>query len=386
MNKYTIAAAVLLSICASAVSAAPPEGASEAVAVPAGSPLDALIEQAAAARKAGQLEAAAGALEKALQLSPTHVHVLAEAAQVAAQRGAAHQAEAIRLSRRAIFYAPTNHRTLADSWHTLARALEAEGDHLLALEAYQSALRHRPAQPQIMAERDALQKKMAMADAAYQSLDDLCMQLQHDLSCQVAVSAEGSVSHSCHCEAQVLDPPSATQPRVALVQVKETHGPINTTVLAVEHKTGWQKRGTLADQRCEAPCAFKQLVFTQFDWQTSGGSPQLWLRYERDQRLPKQDGPQAALITEWHHTMVLCEAAQTQLSCVQIPLGWTENGSVNTPKEGEQHIDRRAQRQADGKILFEISQKRGNLALDFSPEGPLSFEQLRKQAGVLPLK
>ncbi len=115
---------------------APSPGAPPA-APPARGPVLALLDEARAAERAGDLEAAAAAVERALRIAPGDAALWHRLARIRLAQGLPRQAES--LARRSLALAPRDRALAARNWRLIARARRARGDAAGAREAERRA-------------------------------------------------------------------------------------------------------------------------------------------------------------------------------------------------------------------------------------------------------
>ena len=118
---------------ASAPSRPSPEGAAPA---PRG-PVLALLDEARAAERAGDLEGAAASVERALRIAPRDAVLWHRLARIRLAQGRWRQAES--LARRSLALAPRARALAARNWRLIARARRARGDAAGAREAERRA-------------------------------------------------------------------------------------------------------------------------------------------------------------------------------------------------------------------------------------------------------
>ena len=111
----------------------PPEGVAPA---PRG-PVLALLDEAHAAERAGDLEAAAAAVERALRIAPRDAMLWHRLARIRLAQGLPRQAES--LARRSLALAPRARALAARNWRLIAHARRARGDAAGAREAERRA-------------------------------------------------------------------------------------------------------------------------------------------------------------------------------------------------------------------------------------------------------
>ncbi len=119
---------------ASAPSHPQPEGG--AAPAPRG-PVLALLDEAGAAERAGDLEGAAASVERALRIAPRDAVLWHRLARIRLAQGRWRQAES--LARRSLALAPRARALAARNWRLIARARRARGDAAGAREAERRA-------------------------------------------------------------------------------------------------------------------------------------------------------------------------------------------------------------------------------------------------------